>query len=46
MDLLLLKTLSVESMHGYSIALRIRQISKVDFEIEEGTLYPLCFGCS
>ena len=40
LDLLLLKTLSLEPMHGYGIALRIKQISKDVLQIEEGTLYP------
>ena len=39
-DLLLLKALSLEPMHGYGIALRLRQISGDVFQIEEGTLYP------
>jgi len=40
LDLLLLKTLSLEPMHGYGIALRIKQISRDVLQIEEGTLYP------
>lgn len=40
LDLLLLKTLALEPMHGYGIALRIKQISKEVLSIEEGTLYP------
>jgi transcriptional regulator len=40
LDLLLLKTLSLEPMHGYGIALRIKQISRDVLDIEEGTLYP------
>jgi len=40
LDLLLLKTLSLEPMHGYGIALRIKQISKEVLNIEEGSLYP------
>jgi PadR family transcriptional regulator, regulatory protein PadR len=40
LDLLLLKTLSLEPMHGYGIALRIKQISKDVLNIEEGSLYP------
>ena len=40
LDLLLLKTLSLEPMHGYGIALRIKQISQEVLQIEEGTLYP------
>ena len=40
LDLLLLKALSLEPMHGYGIALRLRQISGDVFQVEEGTLYP------
>jgi PadR family transcriptional regulator PadR len=40
LDLLLLKALSLEPMHGYGIAQRLRQISGDVFHIEEGTLYP------
>jgi PadR family transcriptional regulator PadR len=40
LDLLLLKTLSLERMHGYGIALRLKQVSKEVLQIEEGTLYP------
>ena len=40
LDLLLLKALSLEPMHGYGIAQRLRQISGNVFQIEEGTLYP------
>ena len=40
LDLLLLKAVSLEPMHGYGIAQRLRQISGDVFQIEEGTLYP------
>lgn len=40
LDLLLLKALSLEPMHGYGIAQRLRQISGSVFQVEEGTLYP------
>ena len=40
LDLLLLKALSLEPMHGYGIAQRLRQISRDVFQVEEGTLYP------
>jgi PadR family transcriptional regulator PadR len=40
LDLLLLKALSLEPMHGYGIAQRLRQISGNVFQVEEGTLYP------
>ena len=40
LDLLLLKALSLEPMHGYGIAQRLRQLSNDVFQIEEGSLYP------
>ncbi len=40
LNLLLLKALSLEPMHGYGIAQRLRQISNDAFQVEEGTLYP------
>src|SRR5262245_28502533 len=38
--MLLLKTLSIESMHGYGIAQHIHAISADVLTIEEGSLYP------
>jgi transcriptional regulator len=40
LDLLILKTLSVASMHGYAIALHIHRLSGDALRIEEGSLYP------
>lgn len=40
LDLLLLKAVSLEPMHGYGIAQRLRQISHEVLQIEEGSLYP------
>src|SRR3954466_15666278 len=40
LDLLILKTLSLGSMHGYGIAQRIKQISDKVLTVEEGSLYP------
>jgi PadR family transcriptional regulator PadR len=40
LDLLLLKAVSLEPMHGYGIAQRLRQISRDVLQIEEGSLYP------
>ncbi|HEV2492176.1 MAG TPA: PadR family transcriptional regulator [Terriglobia bacterium] len=40
LDLLILKTLAREPMHGYGIALRIQQISNDVLRVEEGSLYP------
>jgi PadR family transcriptional regulator PadR len=40
LDMLVLKTLSLGSMHGYGLAQHIRQVSKDALSIEEGSLYP------
>lgn len=38
MDLLILKTLSLEPMHGFGIARRIEQISRDVFKVNPGSL--------
>lgn len=43
LDLLILKTLSLESMHGYGIGQRIQQLAENMLTIEEGTLYPALY---
>jgi PadR family transcriptional regulator PadR len=40
LDLLILKTLALEPMHGWGIALRIQQVSKDALQIGQGSLYP------
>lgn len=40
LDLLILKTLALEPMHGWGVALRIQQISKEVLQIGQGSLYP------
>jgi transcriptional regulator len=40
LDLLILKTLSLGTMHGYGIAQHIRRLSKEALRVEEGSLYP------
>jgi len=40
LDLLILKTLALEPMHGWGIAQRIRQISKDVLQVNQGALYP------
>ncbi len=40
LDMLVLKVLSLESMHGWGIAQRIRQVSEEVLRVEEGSLYP------
>ena len=40
LDMLILKTLSRGSMHGYGIALQIKRLSDDVLTVEEGSLYP------
>ena len=40
MDLLVLKAVSLEPMHGWGISERIRRISRDAFQLGQGTLYP------
>lgn len=40
LEMLVLKTLALESMHGYGIALRIEQMSKGVFQVNPGSLLP------
>jgi transcriptional regulator len=40
LDLLILRTLSPTSMHGWGIAQRIQQLSEDVFCINQGSLYP------
>jgi PadR family transcriptional regulator PadR len=38
--MLILRVLEPGSLHGYAIALRIRQLSSEVLQVEEGSLYP------
>ena len=40
LDVLVLKTLSPEAMHGWGIAQRIQQLSHEVLEVNQGSLYP------
>ncbi len=40
LDLVVLKTLSLEPMHGWGISQRVQQISKGMLEVNQGSLYP------
>jgi PadR family transcriptional regulator PadR len=39
LDMLILKTLALESLHGYGIAIRIEQMSKGVFHVNAGSLF-------
>jgi len=40
LDMLVLQTLSVQSMHGYGIAQHIERLAGGVFGVEQGSLYP------
>src|SRR5260370_7494604 len=40
LDLLILKTIALEPMHGWAIAQRIRQVSNDVLQVNQGALYP------
>ena len=40
LDLLILKTISLEPKHGWAIAKRIQQVSQEALQIQQGSLYP------
>jgi transcriptional regulator len=40
LDLLILKTVSLEPKHGWAIAKRIQQISAEVLQVQQGSLYP------
>jgi transcriptional regulator len=41
LEMLVLKTLSLQPMHGWGIGERIQQLSKDAFRVNQGTLYPV-----
>jgi transcriptional regulator len=40
LDLLILKALSLEPMHGWAVSQRIREISEDALQVNQGSLYP------
>ena len=40
LEMLILKALSLESMHGWGISQRIQQLSKDVLQVNQGSLYP------
>ena len=40
LDLLILKTLAFEPMHGWGISQRIQQVSEDSLQVQQGSLYP------
>jgi PadR family transcriptional regulator len=43
LDMLILKALQLEPMHGFGLSMRLRQMSNDFFQVEMGSIYPaLC----
>jgi transcriptional regulator len=40
LEMLVLKTLSIEPLHGWGIAQRMREISRDVLQVNQGSLYP------
>ena len=40
LDLLILRTIQLEPMHGWAIAKRIQQVSREVLQVQQGSLYP------
>jgi PadR family transcriptional regulator PadR len=40
LDMIILRTLALEPMHGYGIGVRIEQISRAVFQVNAGSLFP------
>jgi transcriptional regulator len=43
LDMLILKALALDPMHGFGISVRIRQMSRDVLQIEQGSLYPALY---
>jgi len=43
LDLLILKTLALAPLHGWSVSKRIRQMSSGVLEVNQGSLYPALY---
>ena len=43
LDLLILKTLILEPLHGWGISKRLRQLSQEVLEVGQGSLYPALY---
>jgi PadR family transcriptional regulator, regulatory protein PadR len=40
LDLLILKALALEPMHGWAISERLQQVSREALQVQQGSLYP------
>ena len=43
LDLLILKTLALQPLHGWGISKRIRQLSEDVLQVNQGSLYPALY---
>ncbi len=43
LDLLVLKVLTLESLHGWAIAKRVRELSRDVLTVNQGSLYPALY---
>jgi transcriptional regulator len=43
LDMLILRALQLEPMHGFGISVRIRQMSAAVLQVEQGSLYPALY---
>ena len=43
LDMIILRVLLAAPLHGYAIAQRIRELSKTELDVEEGSLYPALY---
>src|ERR1700674_512499 len=43
LDLLILKVVALEPVHGYAIAQRVQQISRDALQVQQGSLYPALY---
>jgi len=43
LDMLILKAISLQPVHGYGVLLRIQQLSRERLQIQQGSLYPALF---
>ena len=43
LDLLILKTLRLDSLHGWGISKRIRELSRDVLQVNQGSLYPALY---
>jgi PadR family transcriptional regulator, regulatory protein PadR len=43
LDMLILKALETEAVHGFGISVRLRQLSREVLQVEQGSLYPALY---